>query len=78
MSWRKAYWMSRDWIVARGYDGWPAILSRRVGTPCPRGTLHIVSQSMIRANTDAVALMTILLGPVRSGGPTNDPRGQGS
>ena len=32
----------------------------------------------IRANTDAVALMTILLGPVRTGGPTNDPRGQGS
>jgi len=32
----------------------------------------------IRAHTDAVALMTILLGPVRSGGPTNDPRGQGS
>ncbi|MFC3460042.1 MULTISPECIES: cupin domain-containing protein [Massilia] len=31
----------------------------------------------IRANVDAVALMTILLGPVRSGGPTRDPRGQG-
>lgn len=32
----------------------------------------------IRANVDAVALMTILLGPVRTGGPTNDPRGQGN
>jgi len=32
----------------------------------------------IRANTDAVALMTILLGAVRTGGPTNDPRGQAS
>jgi quercetin dioxygenase-like cupin family protein len=32
----------------------------------------------IRANQDAVALMTILLGPVRTGGPTNDPRGQGA
>jgi len=32
----------------------------------------------IRSNTDAVALMTILLGPVRTGGPTNDPRGQGA
>jgi quercetin dioxygenase-like cupin family protein len=32
----------------------------------------------IRANQDAVALMTILLGPVRTGGPTRDPRGQGS
>lgn len=31
----------------------------------------------IRANQDAVALMTILLGPVRGGGPTRDPRGQG-
>ena len=31
----------------------------------------------IRANQDAVALLTILLGPVRTGGPTNDPRGQG-
>ena len=30
----------------------------------------------IRANKDAVALMTILLpGPVRSGGPTDDSRG---
>ena len=32
----------------------------------------------IRANQDSVALMTILLGAVRSGGPTRDPRGQGS
>lgn len=32
----------------------------------------------IRANKDAVALMTILLGPVRTGGPTNDPRGSGN
>ena len=32
----------------------------------------------IRANQDAVALMTILLGPVRTGGPTRDPRGQGN
>jgi quercetin dioxygenase-like cupin family protein len=32
----------------------------------------------IRANKDAVALMTILLTPVRGGGPTNDPRGSGS
>ncbi|QNA90779.1 cupin domain-containing protein [Massilia sp. Dwa41.01b] len=30
----------------------------------------------IRANQDGVALMTILLGQVRTGGPTNDPRGQ--
>lgn len=30
----------------------------------------------VRANQDAVALLTILLGPVRTGGPTNDPRGQ--
>jgi quercetin dioxygenase-like cupin family protein len=29
----------------------------------------------IRATRDAVALMTILMGPVRSGGPTHDPRG---
>ncbi|WP_040787223.1 cupin domain-containing protein [Massilia niastensis] len=29
----------------------------------------------IRANRDAVALMTILMGPVRAGGPTKDPRG---
>jgi len=29
----------------------------------------------IRATKDAVALMTILMGPVRSGGPTQDPRG---
>ena len=29
----------------------------------------------IRANRDAVALMTILMGPQRSGGPTHDPRG---
>lgn len=29
----------------------------------------------IRANKDAVALMTILMGPVRSGGPSKDPRG---
>ena len=32
----------------------------------------------IRANQDAVVLMTILLGPVRSGGPTNAVRGQGA
>ncbi|MEN3274312.1 MAG: hypothetical protein V7631_102 [Massilia sp.] len=32
----------------------------------------------VRANQDAVALLTILLGPVRTGGPTNDPRGQGN
>jgi quercetin dioxygenase-like cupin family protein len=32
----------------------------------------------IRANRDAVVLMTILLGPVRTGGPTNDVRGQGA
>jgi quercetin dioxygenase-like cupin family protein len=32
----------------------------------------------IRANRDAVVLMTILLGPVRAGGPTNDVRGQGA
>ena len=32
----------------------------------------------VRANQDAVALMTILLGPVRTGGPTNDPRGSGN
>ena len=32
----------------------------------------------IRANQDAVALMTILLGPVRTGGPTKAARGQGS
>jgi len=32
----------------------------------------------IRANKDAVALMTILLGKNRSGGPTNDPRGSGN
>ncbi|MFC5513129.1 cupin domain-containing protein [Massilia jejuensis] len=30
----------------------------------------------IRANDDGVVLMTILLGPVRSGGPTNAARGQ--
>jgi quercetin dioxygenase-like cupin family protein len=29
----------------------------------------------IRANKDAVALMTILLTPTRGGGPTHDPRG---
>jgi quercetin dioxygenase-like cupin family protein len=29
----------------------------------------------VRANKDAVALLTILLPPVRSGGPTKDPRG---
>ena len=29
----------------------------------------------IRATKDAVALMTILMGPVRSGGPSSDPRG---
>ena len=29
----------------------------------------------IRATKDAVALMTILMGPVRSGSPTHDPRG---
>ena len=29
----------------------------------------------IRATKDAVALMTILIGPVRSGGPVSDPRG---
>ena len=29
----------------------------------------------IRANKDAVALMTILLPPHRGGGPTHDPRG---
>jgi mannose-6-phosphate isomerase-like protein (cupin superfamily) len=32
----------------------------------------------IRSNQDAVALMTILLGPVRTGGPTNAARGQGA
>jgi quercetin dioxygenase-like cupin family protein len=32
----------------------------------------------IRANQDAVVLMTILLGPVRTGGPTNAARGQAS
>ncbi|MBQ5949960.1 cupin domain-containing protein [Massilia sp. ST3] len=32
----------------------------------------------IRALKDAVALMTILMGPVRSGGPTKDPRGAAS
>lgn len=32
----------------------------------------------IRALKDAVALMTILMGPVRTGGPTNDPRGAAS
>lgn len=30
----------------------------------------------IRASQDAVVLMTILLGPVRTGGPTNAARGQ--
>ena len=30
----------------------------------------------IRANQDAVALMTILLGPVRTGGPTHAGRGR--
>jgi len=32
----------------------------------------------IRANKDAVALLTILLGKNRTGGPTNDPRGSGN
>lgn len=32
----------------------------------------------IRANKDAVGLLTILLGPVRTGGPTRDPRGSGN
>ena len=32
----------------------------------------------VRALQDAVALMTILLGPVRTGGPTKDPRGTGN
>lgn len=32
----------------------------------------------IRANRDAVALLTILLGPVRGGGPTNAARGSGA
>jgi len=32
----------------------------------------------IRANRDAVALLTILLGPARGGGPTNAARGSGS
>ena len=32
----------------------------------------------IRANKDAVALLTILLGRVHSGGPTNEPRGSAS
>jgi quercetin dioxygenase-like cupin family protein len=32
----------------------------------------------IRANQDAVVLMTILLGPDRTGGPTNAARGQGA
>ena len=32
----------------------------------------------IRATKDAVALMTILMGPVRTGGPTRDPRGAAS
>lgn len=32
----------------------------------------------VRANKDAVALLTILLGPVRTGGPTRDPRGSGN
>ncbi|OON59570.1 hypothetical protein B0920_24715 [Massilia sp. KIM] len=32
----------------------------------------------IRANKDAVGLMTIIMGPVRTGGPTNDPRGSAS
>ena len=32
----------------------------------------------IRALKDAVALMTILMGPVRTGGPTTDPRGAAS
>lgn len=32
----------------------------------------------VRANKDAVALLTILLGPARSGGPTKDPRGSGN
>ena len=35
-------------------------------------------QHAVRANKDAVALLTILLGPVRTGGPTNDPRGSGN
>lgn len=32
----------------------------------------------IRANVDGVVLMTILLGPVRTGGPTHAARGQGA
>ena len=32
----------------------------------------------IRSNQDAVALMTILLGAVRTGGPTKAARGQGA
>ena len=32
----------------------------------------------IRANKDAVALLTILLGKNRTGGPTNDPRVSGN
>ena len=32
----------------------------------------------VRANKDAVALLTILLGQGRSGGPTKDPRGSGN
>jgi quercetin dioxygenase-like cupin family protein len=32
----------------------------------------------VRANKDAVGLLTILLGPVRTGGPTKDPRGSGN
>jgi quercetin dioxygenase-like cupin family protein len=32
----------------------------------------------VRGNKDSVALMTILMGPVRSGGPTNAPQGSAS
>lgn len=32
----------------------------------------------IRANKDAVGLLTILLGAGRTGGPTKDPRGSGN